>query len=68
MTTVTSSNFSVEDPQVDGRCWVTENRLTDDGQLIVSRYLAESGADYQAHLDAMVQADNLSLSVANGGD
>jgi hypothetical protein len=59
---IISSSFAVGVAQDDGRTWVTETRNADDGSVIVSSYLADQGADYQAHLDLMVEADNTSLA------
>lgn len=63
MPQVVNPTYALGDPQIDGRMWVTETRPVDDGSgPIVSQYLADPGADYQAHLDAMAAADNAALN------
>lgn len=58
MLSVVASSYSLADPQIDGRCWVTETLTISDGSVLTSSYLAAVGADYQAHLDDMVAAAN----------
>jgi len=53
---IVSSSHAVATPQRDGRCYVTETFVLDDGSERSSMYLAEVGTDYDAHLALMVSA------------
>jgi hypothetical protein len=58
-----SSSYAVATPQRDGRCYVTETFVLDDGTERQSMYLAEVKTDYDAHLALMVDAHNEQLAV-----
>lgn len=53
---VTSSTFTVGEPQADGRVWVTETHTFDTGDVQQLSYLADPTFDFQARLDARAAA------------
>ena len=56
MTTIVSSSYTLDVPQIDGRRWVTETFVLDDDTTRSRQYLADVGTDYDAFL---IEAANL---------
>ena len=68
MPSVASAVHAAGDVQQDGRRYVTETFVLDDGTVRSSLYLAEVGTDIDAHLTAMTAAvnDELAAEAAAG--
>jgi hypothetical protein len=51
--TLVSATYTLDYLQEDGRRWVVERFTPSEGEPVESRYLAEAGEDFDAHLAAM---------------
>lgn len=68
---IVSSEITHDDPQIDGRRYIHERHLDDQGREYIFIYLAEADWDAQASLDARVPPLNDQLAAedaASQGD
>jgi hypothetical protein len=61
---IVSSEYVLLEPLADNRRYVVEKFYTDTGEVYELIYLAESGQDYQSHLDASMLSLSESLAQA----